>query len=82
MVYANDDESEGDDEAASDDEDEGECQDCGFRLDLSRPEDHKFCEGRVWWCRRCGYVVHTVREASEHMLEHDSDGVDSDKDNE
>ena len=39
-------------------------------VNITNLEDHEFCDGNVWNCQRCGYVVRTVREASKHMIGH------------
>ena len=77
------DENEGDGEEANDtneDEYEGECQECGFLVIPSHPEDHEFCvpaelqsDEKVWDCPRCGYVGLTVPGALKHQVEHRDD---------
>ena len=67
----NDDENEGDDDDDTEDEkDGGECQDCGFLILPSSPEDHEFCVRREWACILCEYEAHSSLEATEHMIEH------------
>ena len=46
------------------------CKDCGFMVDLLKPEDHEYCEGNEWICDHCEGVVRTVREVNRHMKAH------------